>query len=67
MDTLREATPVPPATSLTVTLLSPVFVELLKEVVGPFNTTGETDAVTFTLPTKLFMLLRVIVDVPKEP
>lgn len=55
-----------PAVSLRITLL-PVKLEFVNIAEGPLDITGETVAVTVTLPTKPLMLARAIAEVPNEP
>ena len=41
--------------------------EGVKDAVGPLVETGETVAAKFTVPLKLSMLVKVMVEVPDEP
>ncbi len=65
--TFMVAEPVPPAESLTITLASPVWVELSNDDMGPLVTIGETELVRFTLPAKPLRLSRLRIEVAKDP
>jgi len=58
--------PVPPATTLTITLLKPVSVELFNTAIGPFVVTGEIEVMSVTFPPNPFRLPKVKSEVPKE-
>jgi len=64
--TFKVPVPVPPATTLTITLLKPVSVELFNTAIGPFVVTGEIKVVRVTFPPNPFRLPKVKSEVPKE-
>jgi len=58
---------VPPADRTTLTFGPVKGVELVSSAEGPLEMTGETTAVTFTLPAKPLILFTVIVEFSNEP
>jgi len=64
--TFKVPVPVPPATTLTITLLKPVSVELFNTAIGPFVVTGEIEVMRVTFPPNPFRLPKVKSEVPKE-
>ena len=59
--TFKVPVPVPPATTLTITLLKPVSVELFNTAIGPFVVTGEIK-VAAMLPLSLTDPCVVVLD-----